>query len=253
MHWMLLLLCVGLAGTATPGVAKQAALIGTVLEDSTERPITNAEVLIAALKRSVRSDSAGNFTFGSIPAGVYRVTVRAVGRVGVEETVVFDVNGRVERDYLLARSATTLATVNVTAEANVEASRMAEFNARRALGIGRFLTQDELAKTEGRKLSDVLASRIPGLRSVSIGGTQRAMVSTRGTVTVEMRSRRNCYVQVIVDRMIRYNDAQTPFDINTIEPETIAGVEYYTTSQIPGQFNNTGTPCGTLVIWTRMR
>ena len=53
--------------------------------------------------------------------------------------------------------------------------------------------------------------------------------------------------------MIRYNGSQGLFDMNTIDPANVAGIEYFTTSQTPAQFNGTGTPCATLVIWTRMR
>lgn len=170
-----LLLVMGLlsGGVARRMSAQQASLIGTVLEDSTERPIANAEVAIAALKRVVRSDSAGKFTLEAIPVGVYRLTVRAVGRAPLQETVAFSTASRVERDYLLARATTTLAQMEVTASATMEDRHLAEFNERRTMGIGRFLTRDVLERVEGRSLSDVLASRLPGLRSVAIGASQR--------------------------------------------------------------------------------
>ncbi len=243
--------CLWAVGLPTRALAQQAALLGTVLEDSTERPIVNAEIAIPALQRLVRSDSVGNFSLSSIPPGVYRVTVRAVGRAPLQETIAFGTAGRIERDYLLARATTTLAPVDVTADASVDDVRFADFHARRRLGTGRFLTQDLLAQADGRKMADVLASRIPGLRSVSLGGTQGVMVSTRGVIS--FRNQR-CYVKVMVDRMLRYNGSPDPlFDINTLDPATIAGVEYYTTAQVPAEFNGTGTPCGTLVIWTRLR
>jgi hypothetical protein len=235
-----------------PASGQQASLIGTVLDDSTERPIANAEVAIDALNRVVRSDSAGNFSIAAIPAGTYRVIVRMLGRQPAQETITFGATDRVERDYLLARATTTLTPVEVKTSGSVDAVRLAEFEERRKLGFGRFLTQDVMEKATGRSLSDVLAGRIPGLRSTSLGGTQRAMVSTRGALNMQ-RPTRPCLVQVIVDGMIRYNGNQEPFNINGIEPMNVAGIEYYTTSQTPVQFNGTGTPCGTLVVWTRMR
>ncbi len=77
------------------------------------------------------------------------------------------------------------------------------------------------------------------------------MVSTRGTGS--LLGADQCFVQVIVDRMVRYNGIQPLFNINMLEPGTIAGIEYFTTAQMPAQFNGTGSACGTLVIWTRMR
>ncbi len=243
--------CLWAVSLPTRALAQQAALLGTVLEDSTERPIVNAEIAIPALQRLVRSDSAGNFSLSGIPSGVYRVTVRAVGRAPLQETIAFGTAGRIERDYLLARATTTLEQVDVRADATVEDVRLAEFHARRRFGTGRFVTQEVLAQADGRALADVLASRIPGLRSESMGGNQRAMVSARGVIS--FRSQR-CYVKVMVDRILRYNGTPDPlFDINTLDPATLVGVEYYTTAQVPAEFNGTGSPCGTLVIWTRMR
>ncbi len=230
--------------------AQAAALAGIVLTDSTERPIANAEVAIPTLSRSVRSDSAGNFLIASVPAGVHRVIVRAVGREPLEETIAFDATGRVERDYLLAPATTTLAEVEVTADGSLEAMRLAEFNDRRALGIGRFLTRDDLDKANGRDLDDVLIGRIPGVRSVVVGSA-RAMISSRGPPS--RRGPPACFVKVIVDGMVRYNGSPPLFDINNIDPTDIAGIEYFTSAQTPAEFNGTGSPCGTLVIWTRGR
>lgn len=247
--------------------AQQASLIGTVLDESPEKPIADAEVSIDALKLSARTDVAGNFTISAIPPGSYRVSIRAVGRVQLNETVIFGANDRIERDFLLKRASNTLATVDVKADASrdVETMRLADFEERRKFGIGRFLTQDFLEKQEGRQLADVLGGKIPGLRGYSMGGSQRAMASSRGINSFELKlsgdptdrargATIQCYVQVIVDRQLRYRGTkgEALFDVNTIEPATIAGIEYYTVAQTPSQFGGTGGACGTLVIWTRM-
>lgn len=245
---------------------QQASLIGTVLADSTERPVVDAEVVIAALNMSTRTDSAGNFSLLRLPAGTYLVMVRAVGRLPHRETVTLGATDRIERDFLLKRSAKTLADVEVRASAVPVDLRLAQFEERRKQGFGRFITQDLLQKAEGRQLGNFLSSRIPGLRGASIGGSQNAMASTRGAISLSKTpagdlsdakrgATPQCYVQVIVDGIVRYRSqpGEKLFDINTILPEQLAGVEYYTTSTTPQQYNSTGTPCGTLVIWTKMR
>jgi hypothetical protein len=248
---------------ASPARAQQATLAGTVLADSTERPLVNAEVAIAALKLTALTDSAGNFALRRVPAGTYQVVVRAVGRVPYRETMSFGANERIERDFVLKRAATTLAEVEVKEKAVPVDMRLAAFEERRKLGTGKFITQDVLEKTEGRKLGDVLRSRIAGLRPITVG-SGAAMVSMRGP-SLRMPSgdasdRRQgamaqCYVQVIIDGMIRYRSQpdEKLFDINSIAPDQLAGVEYYTQSSTPLQYRSPGTTCGTLIIWTRTR
>jgi hypothetical protein len=252
--------CLAVTSTAH---AQQATLAGTVLADSTERPLANAEVAIATLKLTALTDSAGNFALRRVPAGTYQVMVRAVGRVPYRETMTFGATDRIERDFVLKRAATTLAEVEVKETAVRVDMRLAAFEERRKLGLGKFITQDVLEKTEGRKLGDVLRSRIAGLRPIAVG-SGAAMVGTRGP-SLRMPSgdasdRRQgamsqCYVQVIVDGSIRYRSQQNEklFDINSIAPDQLAGVEFYTTSTTPLQYNSTGATCGTLIIWTRTR
>jgi hypothetical protein len=42
------------------------------------------------------------------------------------------------------------------------------------------------------------------------------------------------------------------FDVNSVPPEHIAGIEVYTSGvQVPAKYNRTGGGCGVLLIWTR--
>jgi hypothetical protein len=55
-----------------------SSLAGTVLADSSERPIANAEVIVAALELRTRSDSTGAFVLSGIAPGRHMVVFRAV-------------------------------------------------------------------------------------------------------------------------------------------------------------------------------
>jgi hypothetical protein len=257
---VLLIACAAIPSAAH---AQQATLLGTVLADSTERPLMNAEVSIPSLSLSVRTDSAGNFAIARVTAGRYAVVVRAVGHVPQTETVTFGATDRIERDYYLKRAVTTLAEVEVKAKTTALEPRLAEFEARRKLGLGKFITQDVLEKAEGRKLADVLRTWVPGLRAIPVG-SGNAMASTRGgggrlpsgdRVDRMQGATPQCYVQVIVDGLALYRSqpGEKLFDLNTIMPTQLAGVEYHSTSTTPMQFNSMGAPCGTLILWTRIR
>ena len=227
-----------------------ATFAGSALTDSTERPIANAEIAIASLRLAVRSDSAGAFVLAGIAAGRHVVTVRAVGYTEFTTSMMFADGQRVEADLLLKPTVQSLARVDVKAAKSMSGNnpRIAEFDERRKMGFGAFLTQDVFEKAEGRKLGEVLVQRVPGLRTVNKSGS-RYLVGTRG---VNSPSQVLCYVQVIIDDIVQNSSTgAAAFDIDSIDPERIAAVEFYTVSNRPAQFNRGGAPCGTLVIWTR--
>lgn len=243
-----------------------ATLAGVVLADSTERPIVSAEVMISGLTISARSDSLGGFVLKGIPAGRHQVVVRAIGFAEFRTLLTFRAGERQEADLLLTPTVQTLTKVDVTAAKSTSGNnpRIAEFDERKKIGIGHFLTQDYFEKGEGRKLPELLIAKIPGLRTETFSG-RRAVASTRGKITFgktpkgdevdrAMKANAACYVQVIVDDIVRYGSKtdESLFDIDQIDPSTIAAIEYYTVAQLPLQFNRGGNaPCGALVIWSR--
>lgn len=245
--------------------AVPAAFSGTVVSDSARRPITGATVSIPQLALSVRTDSAGNFIMPSVPAGFHTVVVRALGFQQITARINFEGDELVEHDFRLRMSLNQLAGMEVRANGESGANpRIAEFDERRRMGLGHFLTQADFEQAEGRKLSDVLLGKVPGVRTVSYNGRQ-ALISSRGLISKNnmpagdqmdrrMGATARCYVQVIVDDIVRYRSAPSEqlFNIDTIDPSRIAAAEYYTASQTPAQFNRGGNaPCGTLMIWSR--
>ncbi len=232
-----------------------AVLTGTVLTDSTERPIANAEIAIVSLGLTARSDSAGNFTLSKIPRGAYDVTVRALG-FGVLLTRLAFANGqRIETDLLMQRvtqTAQPLERVDVKAKSlSGDSPRIAEFDERMKFGIGTFLTQPTFEKADGRKLAEVLVGRLPGVRTANIGRPPvRTLVTSRGSIS--LRGPSVCPVRTILDGLVQ--DLGSLGGIDSLDPSLIAAVEYYTVAQTPAQFNFAGNaPCGTLVIWTRYK
>lgn len=244
---IILAAALGLMPTVSRGQSASAVLAGSVLSDSSERPIANAEIRIITLGLNARSDSAGSFTLARIPAGIYDVTVRAAGHQPLATRMQFANGQRVEADLLMRPVVQTLEKVAVTATKSSSGNnpRIAEFDARRKMGFGHFLTQDVIEKYQGRTLGELLIARIPG-----VGVSRKVLVARRG----QTRGAPTCPVQIIVDDVPRYiGVGDALFNIEEIEPQNIAAIEFYTVAQRPLQFNRSGAgaPCGTLVIWTR--
>ena len=230
-----------------------ATFAGVVLADSSERPIANAQVTISGQPMAARTDSAGAFLLAGIPAGRHQVVVRAIGYAEFRTLLTFRAGERQDADLLLTPTVQSLTQVDVTAAKSASGNnpRIAEFDERKKIGIGHFLTQEYFEKGEGRKLGDLLIAAVPGIRTQTILG-RRYLSSSRGLISINLPPR--CYPAIIIDDMVLYtsNLNQPLFEIDQIDPSTIAAVEFYTVAQMPQQFNRGGNaPCGALVIWSR--
>jgi hypothetical protein len=242
-------------------------LRGFVLTDSTETPIVGAEVMIEALSLRAQTVAEGAFRLPEIKPGLYIVSVRAVGYQRIWTQLTFAEGDSLERDFLLVRSPVAIAGVRVTGKADSRNPKVAEFERRRAGGIGSFVSQERIDSFPGKRLSHFMRE-LPGL-SIQQGNSSNATwaVGTRGSGSLlrkpsvssfDLRrgaKRGSCYSSVHLDgtRVYGGNEGEALFDIDQLDPSSIAGVEYYASAaQTPPELNATSAgTCGILVIWTR--
>lgn len=164
--------------------------------------------------------------------------------------------------WALHAQVTTLPGVTVEAE-RVRGAKMRIFEQRRAMGIGRFLSEADLAKDQSRQLADVLR-RLPGAMIARDKGAAY-ITSSRGTATIENRpafqlpDRRRlrdglCPIGVMLDGVSVYRGTgEPPFDVNQVPTSHLLAIEFYAgPAQVPAELNSTGgTGCGLLVLWTK--
>lgn len=176
-----------------------------------------------------------------------------------------------------------LPTVPVTAEAElVRTAKYREFDRRRSMRIGHFLSEEDLKNDQYRKFSDVLR-KLPGITfsrakgMVGVSPLAEFAVSSRGSATIEHASPifgKNCPIAIWLDGVPVYRglDRQSgpstafpgktpvaagqlqepPFDINSIMTQHVAAIEFYAgPATMPPEFNLTQGTCGALVIWTK--
>lgn len=258
-------ICFGMFGATL--IAQPASLIGKVLLDGKETPLANAEVHLPQLNLSSRSDAAGSFLLGGIPAGTHRVMVRLVGYEPFVADITFKAAEKFDADILLKPSVTKLKDVDVKATATTGpwAIKLQEFDERRAIGVGRYLTADYFESQDGRPPSSYLMQKIPGPKVVQSGG-RKWLASTRGGIGKGSPPEKGgsmermppaCYMQVVVNGLIRYNgsEGQQMFDVDELNSKDIIGFEFYTTATTPLQYNATRGPtsgsCGTVINWTK--
>ena len=253
------------------GANAGAVFQGFVISDSTEVPITGAEVALPDVAKVVTTNDRGGFRIDGIPAGTHRIVIRRMGFGPAETQLEFRDGETVERRVVLGR-AVSLEPVVVTSKAFER--KMAEFEENRRLGLGHFYTRAELAKVEGRRMSEVLG-QTPGLGIVFGRGSQGWVMGRRAIppcpdpsdarcmrekgiyfpegFEVLQGMKPSCYAMVYLDDMLMNPGRPTePFDVNTIAPERIEAVEWYAgPSQTPLKYAKLNSACGVLVIWTR--
>ena len=244
------------------GVAQPAVFRGRVLVDSSERPVSGATVALEALRLQATSDSLGNVVIFGIQPGVHVLTVRRPGFSPLTAQVAFTAGATVEADLLVTQT-TAQPLPEVTIETRpVVRGKMAEFEERRTAGLGRFLTQEQLMKSASSSFVDVLRSvmAIELIRSPTgeVYAAAGRMSVPGCALCGPARSANNttsCFVAVVLDGTMVYGGGgpnEPKYDLNWINPGTLAGVEYYVgPASIPVRYNATRNTCGLLMLWTK--
>jgi hypothetical protein len=248
--------------TPTPGTA---VLRGNVIDDADDKPLAGATVSIEVLRLSVVTDSTGSFRLIAVPPGRHLVSVRRLGYGPLTTVVSFKARDTLEFDFALVRTPTPLPTAEVTAPAPVP-PRLVEFEERRKLGGGRFVTPDVVEKMSQHRLADVVAT-MPGPRIVNGQGGATWVGSSRGSGSILLNASpissvdrakganpRMCYAAVMLDGTFVYQGlpGEQLFDLSSLPTSTVAALEYYTEATVPMKFRSTGgITCGLLIIWTK--
>lgn len=238
------------AGGASTGFAQRpSVLAGSVLRDADDAPVRGAEVLIPGLGISVLSDSTGAFRLPAIAPGKQIVWVRKLGFTPLTAVLTFTTGDTLERDFLLVASAQALPQVDVKAAPH-RSAKLAEFEERRKEGFGHFIDQATLEKNENRRLGDIMRT-VPGLQAVN-GTSSQAFIA--GGRLSNRGPNRPCWSAVVLDGIFVYQGVTNEplWDINSLQPSSVAGIEYYAGgATMPVKYNSARNTCGLVVIWTK--
>lgn len=238
-------------------LARAAAMTGVVLADSSRQPVADAEVILPELSKSVFTNERGRFRLSDIPPGEHQLVVRRLGYAAFTVRVAFAANQTVQREIVLTK-AVVLDTVAVAARGLIPS-----FEEHRKIGLGKFLTREDLAKQSGRKMSEVLA-QFSGVRVIQGTGGKAFISAGRKSVPRyrpidpprDMRlvvEQGYCYAQVYMNGSIIYagDPEELPFDMNGINPDQIEAVEYYASpAETPLRYSRKNSDCGVVVIHT---
>jgi Carboxypeptidase regulatory-like domain len=227
------------------GFAQQVTTLrGFVADKVSGKAVGEARISIPRLGRLVTADSSGHFFLAGLPAGVNRLVVRASGfpatQVEVELLRGAITNRRIELDSTTEgrqAAAQSLPTVSVTADATPANYRLVDFERRRQLGRGQFLTESEITKNGAYSVTDAIKNMRGVLYECGGGG---------GCYIRMARAPMRCLPEYIVDDQV----------MNDFGPDTpirdVIGLEVYSgPTEVPGEYAGRYAGCGVVVIWTR--
>ncbi len=215
-------------------------LTGTVTAADGGRPLAGAQVSVAN-GVPTRADANGAWTLTGAPSGTRVLEVRAPGYYPVLRAVDIADGARPVR-VTLSKLAAMLDTLKVTARSGGRAARGGFDERRRSLGMGRFFTAEDIERRRVLVVSDLL-DQVPGLSRVrgADGGESLVMRSAFGD---------GCTPAVYLDGLMMRGLSGADVDA-LADPEEVAAIEVYRDSQVPPQFQDALSGCGSIVVWTK--
>ncbi|HEX7018610.1 MAG TPA: carboxypeptidase regulatory-like domain-containing protein [Gemmatimonadaceae bacterium] len=243
---------------------KATTVVAVTMTDAGARaPLSGAQIELPDAGFNVRSDSTGRAVLARVPRGTQRFRARRVGFVPIDTTIAVT-GDTLSIQLLVDRNVPLLDTIRIHAEP--VQLRMQAFETRRAMGVGRFLTDSALARDAMRPLPFALVTHFPGLRLVQVPPSPAGRLcddpqcagtadQPPGTMHIEAvgssgilaDTSPTCPVDVYVDGFF-YTE-----DMEAVPTSTVAAAELYDKSSAPPQYRRAGKACKVLLLWTRSK
>jgi hypothetical protein len=237
-----------------PGEA-QTRVHGTLLDDASGDALPGGSVTISTNRgrwqRSVRTDSAGAWTFAGLVPGLYRLRGTRLGfrDAGGELEIAGDT--LIEVRLRMAAEAVLLEPLTVVGRLEPQVSPVLRgFYHRMRRGPGRFVSRAEIDERRPSRVTDLLRT-IPNVQIAPPRSGAGGGVMSRGSAGGR------CGAVVFVDGMLLtragsgWRGATVSLD-DYVQPSDVEGIEIYRgESDTPAEFLTRDAGCGTVVVWTR--
>ena len=253
-HLLALLACL-------PAAAAAQSIHGTVKDQATGRPIVAASVELLTDRGKVLdrvlTDSVGAFLVDPDEAGAYALKASGLGyKASSTATVPVSYGELVEVTLELAVDAVPLQPLTVEARSFPPNRYLANsgFYDRRKVGVGVFLTRDEIMRRRPEEFSDLM-------RTISGMEIRPSGVTGRRGFTMSTRTNGQCQPVLVLDGLPTLIGGQQPLrrggDLpidDVVSPRDIEGLELYKgAAGVPSEYNVNNAACGVLLIWTRRK
>jgi hypothetical protein len=217
--------------------------------NSEGKPLEGVEVTDLKSGTTALTTSTGTVTLAYLPDGGSDVRVRQLGYVPVTQFIRIGPADTTPVTVILTESANVLPALISKDTAHPVSPGLRAFEERRRMGRGYFIGEKELRKSDNREMANVVRT-IPGVEVSCAKAFPHDChaVSGRSQTKYAMIGGGRCEFLMYVDGVRR-----TETDLNMLRVSEYQAVESYSGSQIPMQYNATGSACGVLLFWTRER
>jgi len=224
-----------------PAEAITATISGTVVDSKTGQPVIVSGVYVNGTLADLTNDGGG-FTTERIEVlpGLNTLEYRRLGYQPFE-TRLWAVQQHTDLDLEVHLDPLPVAVPPVT----VEARYLREFEKRTHLGFGHLVTQQEIEEQHPFFISELMRT-IPGV-IVKSGIIGNRVLPTRAHGCLSMR--------LFIDGQFIETDSsfmpaeQLDF---LVHPDNVAAIEVFPSpAGVPVQYNNRGSACGVILVWTR--
>jgi hypothetical protein len=244
----------------------QIRIVGRVIDDFTEEPISDARIILrtrdGVALGETQSSEMGTFQF-EVSNRTRGARIQA-SRLGYETNTTpvlyFDRRTFFQVEVRLDPDAILLAPLEVIAWSERPENAMLEgFRRRLQNGLGTYITREQIERRKPALVTDVLRD-VPGLWVAGTGTGTRPVVRVQRSVGLALTTPGDCMTQIWVDgflvnrRMIGVTGGR-PSDFridDVVSPASVEGIEVYKgLSTVPPEFLNPDAKCGVIAIWTR--
>jgi len=237
----------GPARDTAAAMRNRAGTIDGFVTDTALNPLQAAEVKILSTSVKVNTGPSGRFRLTQVPIGQYVLIIRRVGYHPTSAVVQVGTD-TIRPSYILERG-TTLEAAVITEKRT--SRRMAEFEQRRKVGLGEFMSAEDIEKRASVYVTELLR-RFQGIivgpsyTSGSGGSPEYLALSKREGGNPLTGA---CPMVVVVDNVTM----PTPFNLENLpSPKYLAGIEvYHGAATVPPQFSGMNRGCGVILIWTK--
>jgi len=207
---------------AAPLSAQEGGTIrGRVVEASSGRPTSSAQVFVPGTGRGGLTNTSGEFLLLNVPVGNWTVRVELLGYTPMEQTVTVASGQVVVVDFQLRQTAIGLDELVVTGTAGGTQKR----------AIGNVVTQVRMAEATavapGASVQQLLNARAPGLvvmpQTGQVGGS--AKVRIRGASSMNLDNEPLIYVDGIRVDNANFQGPLGASRLNDFNPDDIESVE----------------------------
>jgi hypothetical protein len=212
---------------------------GRVVEYETGTPLEGVAISLAAGPGGTSglgtrvTNAEGRFLFRDVPPGAYRLFVTVLGYRAMADTL--HVPPSRDLDLVLPLSADPIRLEPIVVEAERPRLAMRDFEDRRGIRSGTFISREEIEARHPIYLTDLLR-RVPGGRIAAapfLGSTLLLRGGCRPGIWIDGARISN------VDGLD-----------GLVSPNDVEAIEVYHTLELPVEFGS--HPCGGVLIWTRV-